>query len=185
MSVFQDSLIAIRSFRGYADVGLPAGMWHFRLSGLGDATGGILAVLARFQVTGSPSPSQLWSLEQLMVNSTTSSTVIDARFLVENMDLVPEMGSTGALSDTYALLLEPDTFGVALRRNLAQLPLFMGQPIDNSLNSGFQVNVPNVDGLSLAMRAQGYFWTPGAINSLGGVRRPVDGLYSGYSSGGG
>jgi len=178
------SLIAIRPFRGYEDPGLPQGFWHFRLAALGDATGGQLSVAIRFQIVGRPSPSQLWSLDQLMINSTTSSTAISARLQVVNMDQVPAMGSTGALSDTYSMELSPDTFGVALRRQLCQLPLFVGQPIDNNLNAGLQIDVPNVNALSLNVRAQGYFWGPGAINAPGGVRRPVDGLYAGVTGGG-
>lgn len=178
MSVILNALIAIRPFRGYADPGLPNGTWHWRLSALGDASGGLLTVQARLQIAGSPSPSQLFSLDQLMVNSTTSSVAIDARLQVQNMDRVPNMGSTGFLSDTYSLELAPDLFGVALRVPLAQLPLFMSQPIDNNLGSGFAVDVANALNLSLAVRGQGYFWGPEAINAPGGPRRPVDGLYS-------
>jgi len=185
VSVLLRALVSIRPFRGYAEPGLPAGVWHFRLAALGDGSAGNLSVVAAFQITGRRSPSQLWSLDQLMVNSTTSASTIDARLQIVNMDEVPEMGSTGALSDTYSLALNPDTFGVALRRQLAQLPLFMGQPINNGLNAGIQVDVPNPGATSLNMRAQGYFWTPDAINADGGVRRPPDGLFAGAMSRGG
>lgn len=177
MSVTLVALVAVRPFAGYVEPGLPAGYWHFRLATLGDASGGILAAGGRFQQTGAPAPSLFYSLEQLMVNSTTSSSAIDARLQMINMDPVPEMGSTGALSDTYALELLPGIFGVALADPRRILPLFMGHAIDNDGNAGFTLDVDNGDGLSIAVRAQGYFWTPGAIHGPGGLRRPADGLY--------
>ena len=178
MSVVLNHLAAIRRFAAYQDPGLPAGSWHFRLAALGDVTGGLLSVGCRFQITGSPAPSQLWSVEQLMINSSTSAIAIPARLQIQNMDAVPEMGSTGALSDTYQVTLEPDLFAVSLQLEESPVQLFLGSPLDNNLNSGFQVDVANADGLSLSVRAQGYFWTPGAIGAPGGPRRPVDGLYA-------
>jgi len=178
MAVARGSLIAIRNFNGYQEPGLPAGYWHFELSSLGDASGGLNSVLVRFQVAGSPSPSQLWSLEHLNVSSSGIGVGVLARLQITNMDLVPPMGSNGATAFTYTLTLIAGVFGVDMEYQNSPIQLFLGRAIDNNLNAGFQVDYDNVDATSLRIRAGGYFWPPGAATADGGPRRPLQGLYA-------
>lgn len=180
MTVLLTSLVAVRPFRGYDDPGLPSGYWHFFLSALADASGGGLSVAARFQIAGSPNPSQLYSLETLMINRSGGVGTVNLRFQQQNMDNVPNMGSNGALFHIYTMQVTDQIFGSeqAIFDASRFLPFFMGQPIDNNLSSGFQIDDANNNVGDLAVRAGGYFWGPGSINAPGGPRRPIDGLYA-------
>ena len=181
MSISLSALVSIRPFRGYVDPGLPTGYWSFFGSVLGDGSGGLMSVFVRMQIASSPNPSQYYSLEQLMVRQTSDAVDVPARLSVANMDPQPDVGSTGALQDTYNLPLFFDLSGfngASLRLSDSPTPLFIGHPIDNNLASGLNFDHGNVNAASLVIRAQGYFWEPGAINASNGLRRPVDGMYA-------
>lgn len=182
MSIAISVPATIRPFNGYADPGLPIGAWLGRIAVLGDASGGIMSVNIRMQLAGNNAAYLFWSLEQIMINSTVavSRTV---RLQVINMDPFPIQPSTGALSDNYHVDIGNSGAGstaenMALQDANAGLPLFMGRPDPNGNNAGLTIDDANSDGLSLAVRAQGYVWSARSVVAPGGLRRPVDGLYS-------
>lgn len=177
MSVTQSSVMAIRPFRGYADTGLPAGFWVFENVVVGDGSGGVAEVAVQFQAGGRSAPSLYWSLEQINVHSTDNATTRQVQMLVSNMDPIPPLGPAINLARAWALTLAitPVTSALVDRDNPA--PVFLGAPRDNALESSLRIADTNTLGAVLTLHAQGYFWSPGGINSEGGIRRPADGLY--------
>ncbi len=157
---------------------MPLGLWAVFVSTLGDGSAGVLTASPRFQIAGEPGNTLLYSLEQVMVDTTLGGGVAGA-MIVENMDRLPLNGSTGARSDVYPLDLVDNgvTLGSSLRPALfIGQPLFLGAPIQNNLNAGLQFTMPNT-AVSLAVKAQGYYWSPGAINASGGPQRPPGSIY--------
>jgi hypothetical protein len=159
---------------------MPMGLWAVFVSTLGDGTGGLLTTSPRFQVTGEPGNSLLYSLEQFMLNTTLDGGAT-AAMIVENMDNLPLNGSTGARSNSIQILLNDNgpalgsscRLGAVLRK-----PMFLGAPVQNGLNAGLQFVMDNT-AVSLAVKAEGYYWDPGAINAIGGPQRPPGSIYGG------
>jgi len=172
MTVLVTTQVSLRRFSGFQEPGLPAGFWFATASALGDATGGVNSIRFLFQVAGSPAPSLMWSLDQL--NTHTTGVEPSVRLQVANMDQVPGSLDLGAV---YNIRQDGVVFGAQIRDARALVPLFLGQPIDNDFNSGLVFDITNVAAQTLTAKVQGYYWTPGAINSVGGPRRPPDGLY--------
>lgn len=172
----------VRPFAGFDELWYPIGTWLAVLSVLGDASGGLMTVNIRMQNAGANAAALYWSLEQLMVNSTVAGPR-SVRLQIVNMDPFPIQPSTGALNDNYHVLLD-DAGGTSAAENMrlqdsqAGLPLFLGRPQPDGNNAGLAVDDANVTGTSLGVRAQGYVWSARSIVAPGGLRRPIDGLYS-------
>ena len=178
MSVFLAFSVTLRPFASRPEPGMPLGLWAVHVSTLGDGSGGLLTTSPRFQLANQPGNTLLYSLEQLGVRSTLSGFT-DCTMIVENMDNLPLNGSTGARSDLYAFRLTDDgaTLGSSIKMNeRLQRPLFLGAPVQNNLNAGLQFVMPNT-AVSLSVKAQGYYWDPGAINAVGGPQRPPGSIY--------
>jgi len=158
---------------------MPLGLWAVFVSTLGDGSGGLLTTSPRFQLAGQPGNTLLYSLEQLGVQTTLDGGIACA-LVIENMDSLPLNGSTGARSDIIAIDLSDNgaVLGSSLRFQLAnQKSHFLGAPVQNNLNAGLQIVIANT-AVSLSVKAQGYYWDPGAINALGGPQRPPGSIYS-------
>jgi len=178
VSVFQAFAVTLRPFASRPEPGMPMGLWAVFVSTLGDGSGGLLTTSPRFQLAGGPGNTLLYSLEQVMVNTTLDGG-IDGAMVVENMDALPLNGSTGAVSNVQQLLLRDNgaVLGSSLRAfNEIAHPLFLGAPRQNGLNAGLQFVIANT-AVSLAVKAQGYYWDPGAINAIGGPQRPPGSIY--------
>ncbi len=180
MSVALTLPIQHRPFRGYDDPGLPSGIWIVLGSVLGDATGGFLNLDLVFK-DGSravPESSQLYNLEQLYVFSTLDSDHVIAMIPANWDEDTP--GSTGAISTVISLLLSTPVLlsgSAGLGRDINGMhPLFLGQVRKNATNTIIRFSMSNT-AVSLAVKAEGYFWGPEALNAPGGPRRPVDSLY--------
>lgn len=137
---------------------------------------------ARFQSINDPRPSNFYSIEQLMVAQTGEAAGdVFIRLAIENMDEIPASGSTGARFENYAIrtnTLDGIPIGMAMRLDESvKLAYFIGAPIKNNLNAQIAIDMDNVSGVSLSVKIQGYYWEAGAINALGGLQRPVTGLY--------
>jgi len=157
---------------------MPLGLWAVFVSTIGDGTGGVLTTSARMQIAGEPGNTLLYSLEQLGVNTTSSGGNVGA-MIVENMDNLPLNGSTGARSEVYRIDMNDSGVTLGSSIPLAELlprPLFLGAPVQNNLNAGLQWTMANAS-VSLAVKAQGYYWDPGAINAVGGPQRPPGSIY--------
>jgi len=177
MSVIAVAQVSVRPFSGFVDPGLPVGFWFATAQALGDASAGLNSVAFRFQDTGAPAPSLYWSLEQLNINI-SDPNVQNCRLQIANMDNVP-----GSLNFAINFALNLTTFDLGggaaiLTRDLAFLPLFLGNPVDNGLSSGLQIDVDNTLAATVTAKVQGYFWGARSVTSPGGLRRPIDGLYA-------
>lgn len=170
-----------RPFRGYDDPGLPNGIWLIQSGVLGDGSGGSLTLDIVFK-DGSravPESSQLYDIEQMTVFSTLDgSHIIDIN--PSNWDdLTP--GSTGTVATAFAAQLT--TFdvgsGSALGGEVAMSPTkwFLGQVRKNTTNTIVRFRMTNT-AVSLAVKAEGFYWGPESLNAPGGPRRPVDSLYA-------
>lgn len=169
----------IRPFRGFSDPALPAGYWAAKSSVLGDGSGSLQSLDIRFTPSTGGTNSLMYSLEQLMIN-VTRNTLPDCRLDLANFDPFPSQASTGAVTVFYAfpLVVDPANSGrLAMSpRDMTFLPLFLGATIKDA-NAEIGVDVDNVTATSLAVFAQGFFWTPGAINAPGGPQRPPNSVY--------
>jgi len=68
--------------------------------------------------------------------------------------------------------------GQSMRDPNLLLPIFMGQPNKGIVPSGPLVEKVNLDADRMSVKMGGYYWGPGAINSNGGPKRPLTGLYA-------
>jgi len=59
---------------------------------------------------------------------------------------------------------------------LQNMPLFIGAPVQNGVNAGLNFVMSNAV-VSLAVKVEGYYWDPGAINAVGGPQRPPGSIY--------
>ena len=170
----------IRPFRGSEDPAMPAGWWAAKSSVLGDVSGSLMSLDIRFSSATEPATSLMYSLEQYNVN-VSRATALFCRLDVGLFDGFPTQASTGSVVTFYAFVLttDPSASGRAGMdpRDSAFLPLFLGAPQkDTTVVLG--TDMDNVDATSLSVFAQGYFWTPGAINAPGGPQRPATSVYA-------
>lgn len=185
MTIFQTSPISLRPFRAYADPGLPAGYWVVHVGILGDASGGAAQQFLEFSRVGTSRPSQMYSLEALVIDQSINpqSEPFDSYALMEilRFDQLPAQGGTGAQFWWYGLHLKDiggQRIGAAIQQEAGYLPIFLGAPDKQLLGSFILIEHNNFNGAIFSVKAEGYFWNPGAINAPGGPRRPIDGLYS-------
>jgi len=169
----------LRPFRASADPAMPAGLWVAKSSVLGDASGSLMSLDIRFSTAALPATSLMYSLEQYAVN-VSRDTALDCRLDIGLFDGFPTQASTGAVTVFYAFFLttDPSNSGRAALnlRDHSFLPLFLGAPQkDTTVELG--TDIDNVVATSLSVMAQGYFWSPGAINAPGGPQRPPNSIY--------
>jgi len=168
-----------RPFRGALDPGLPTGIWIVQSSVLGDAGGGLLSFDVLFKDGSLPVPesSLMYNLEQINL-FTTGGGNSDISLNPANWDEISP-GATGSVVTVFHVLLQDVgsiAQGAGLATNGMPLPWFFGQVRKNTTNTILRISMTN-SVLSLACKAEGYVWGPGAINAPGGPRRPEDSLY--------
>jgi len=178
VSVFLRFSITTRPFASRPDPGFPLGLWAVHVSTLGDGSAGLLTTAPTFQRTGQPGNTLLYSLEQLGL-ATSLAGGIGVDLNLENFDDLPLNGSTGAVSDVYPFTLIDDGIftgsSMPLKEGLFK-PFFLGAPRQNALNASLNFAMANT-AVSLSVKAQGYYWSPGAINAVGGPQRPPGSIY--------
>jgi len=179
MAVFLSFSVTLRPFASQPGPGMPLGLWAVHVSTLGDASGGLMTASPRFQQANEPGNTLLYSLEQLGLGTTIDGGQ-PAVMIIENMDGLPLNGSTGAQTDVYNIpLVDNGTLigSSAQFGNLLNRPFFLGAARQNNLNAGLQFATVNSDANSIVVKAQGYYWSPGAINAVGGPQRPPGSIY--------
>jgi len=170
-----------RPFRGYDDPGLPNGIWIVQSSVLGDASGGnmILDVVFKDGSLPVPESSLMYNLEQVNVVTSTGGTS-SCSVNPSNWDELSP-GFTGGVSTVWGYLLSAlDALNVTASRGLWSnvTPWFLGQVRKNTTNTIVRFQLLNGGATTdLSVKAEGYFWGPGAINAPGGPRRPTDSIY--------
>lgn len=175
MSVVANFPVLQRPWRGYADPGLPVGMWIAQGTVLGDATGGTQNVRFVFKTEGEPLGARFYNLEQLEVHSTLAGLAV-GDLTLENFDIV---GPTGLVNRRMHLAFESDGFTNASLKDGdgPKLPKFLGRPQLVGLPTQLQVTVNNTLNETLFFTGQGYIWEPRSLLEDGGLRRPLDSLY--------
>lgn len=172
-----------RPFRGYADPGLPNGIWIVQSSVLGDAGGGNLLLDIVFK-DGSlvvPESSLLYNIEQLNLFVSDTNDQIASVNPANWDDITPgatgttgtivgwQLSSMSAVNGSVQRLFDGGHMGTQVR-------WFLGQVRKNTTNTIVRFQVANA-AKSLSIKAEGYIWGPEAVNAPGGPRRPADSLY--------
>jgi len=170
--------VALRPFAGFAEPGLPSGMWNGRDQVTGDASGGNRNVSIKFNLSTNPINSLFYSLEFVSVLDTDNNQKVT--FLTaNNMDNLS--GGTFAHIMRAVIGASAATPGAAALDGDSQLNLrkiFLGAQLNRLATTELLMQLVNVNGSVLDLSCEGYYWTPLAVNAVGGIRRPLSGLYS-------
>lgn len=174
-----------RPFLTAGDIGMPAGMWAAQGVVEGDLSLGTRTLTHAFQVIPTSSNSNFYSLDQIYMSdvSLNDEAVIETTGLDV---LFPKEGPT--LSARFWRVALNSVVGTGPLLSVTSLggsivpKIFLGQPSrDPSLSALLIASIANngADEDGFVCFLQGYFWSPGAMNTPGGLKRPIDGLYSG------
>jgi len=184
MSVGASFEYALRPFASDFLPGSPGGIWGLNGEVEGDASGGVRSLTHLFQVLPTIQNSNFYSIEQVDVSDTlTTQTQIILQ--ANGMDAIWPGQQTAALNQVFRRMQLTDISGiggpqVASKRweQVASRPWFIGQPSRNpSLSALFVATVDNADSEVLRVRLQGYWWPPGAMNEVGGLKRPLGSIF--------
>lgn len=174
MTVGISVTITQRVWRGWADPGLPVGVWLGQASVVGDASGGSAFVNFDFAFEGGTVSGRFYNLEQLTTH---------------HNDDAAAGGSLAALnwdgSDTdriWSISYVNDGISNAGMASAGfapgGMPIFLGVPRGNTVfSTSILVQIPNVLNRTLFATVQGYIWEPRSITVNGGLRRPAEALY--------
>jgi len=173
MSVANTEAVFYRRFAGYPQPELPEGWWWGVVIVVGDASGGTANLsLALAPISGALN-SRIFNLEQISI-SMGSSTPVDVR--LQGSNLVGPGGAT--LTHDVALeLLSAGSASVVRGSDLDMLPLFLGSANDRAQQAAISAVLNNVDGVTFAFEAEGYWWGPRSILADGGPQRPQRSIY--------
>lgn len=177
MSTTDTVIVARRRFEGYDDPAWPIGFWIGVVTATGDASGGTTFMRFQFNPVNQPLDSQLYSLEQIYVESdaTTSSrgrirtTGMEGPFNTLNYLNVMAIDIQADGQGTGAALFARDAAGLR--------GLFLGSQRLVGTASDLSIEVDNVNTIEYSAGAQGYVWGPRSPNQDGGIQRPITGLY--------
>jgi len=177
MSVVTLTIPVQRPWRGYDDPGLPVGMWVSQGVVTGDASAGQMAITTVFRPEGARVSGRFFNVEQVeaQISPSNSNGVF---FFLADMDTV---GDTVMVDRQWGgILASNSSVGILRHERLPPLPWFLGAPRRDtgSFSSQFQVGTPNVDLSTWLVTLQGYIWEPRSMMAQGGLRRPIDSLYS-------
>jgi len=179
MSVFERTTITRRAYGAYIEENLPSGIWLARGEVTGDGSGGTQDIEILFSSTTQLRTQEIFSLEQLSVFLTSGAAQI-AALRTANLDPdIPLPGEANAQQQWSLSLVVAGSGVVALTGADHQgvRGLFLGRQDSPNVNTGVTVQVANVTGIALAVRAQGYIWGPRSVSANQGPRRPVSGVY--------
>lgn len=178
MSVTDEFRIDIRPYSAYEDPSFPIAAYVAQGGSVGDGTAGNLFMQFLFKRTADNAVSELFSLEQLAIDSTGTANV-EGTIKTLNMD---SLAINRPLSpQTWRVLLQPATgmsVPTAMDTNKNNfLPLWLGAPFLGEGNSGLEFEWPNTDLRLYQVIIQGYIWGPRSVLAPGGPRRPISGLF--------
>jgi len=173
-----------RPFATRGDIGYPAGMWAVLGSVTQDESGGTRTLTHLFQVLPDISNSNFYNIEQIDAYDSSGqgrwaleTTGMDALFLGQQDAAANSRFWRLGLIDISAA--GPQVFASELV-DAAWRPLFLGQPSRNPSLSALLIATLDNEALNpgtFYCRIQGYFWAPGAMNTVGGLKRPEWSLY--------
>lgn len=169
----EESLIVALPNAGYpAGTGLPTGTWRGIVRVTGDASGNDTARLL-FNQTGASRNSNYYSLEQLGLTNGVSNSV---GYIINSSNMHGEF----AIDDTVGIWRNQqlsDQLAIDLTIPLAdmQFPLrwWVGRQNTDLVQAFIQAQAASVLNTVTTFWALGYFWGPGAINAVGGIKYPT------------
>jgi len=177
MSVSADFRIDVRPYSGYEDPALPIAAYIGQGSLVGDASGGSVDFSFLFQRSADAQISEMFNLEQLAMDSTTSALPVTIR-LVAMDTLSPSRLAfgqiwSGLMADRFAGTNSALPVGGLPR------PLWLGSPNREEGNGLIRFTMQNFDLDLYAVTIQGYMWGPRSVLAPGGPQRPVGRLFGG------
>jgi len=166
-----------RPWRGYDDPGLPVGMYVAQNAVTADASGGRMTVIFNFRNEGSAASGRYYNIEQIEAQHTGGSAV-NVFLIAVNWDLV---GPAGLINREWAARTRNGASGLSALSTdtVFPVPIFLGitSPVA-SLAAQLQIGTDNTNGTAFTTTIQGYIWEARSVLSEGGLRRPMDSLYS-------
>lgn len=175
MSVIVENEVNLREFSGWTEPQLPSGYWSTAAIGIGDATGGLMAIQINFSRATSQRNSQFYSLEQLAIwQQVSGSNSGILRF--GNWDL--GRGSGIDRSFLIRLIAGQQATSPAAGEDLDYLKgFFLGRQFNPNTTTDMIFILDNIDTRVFNLRAEGYVWGARSVNVSGGPQRPSTGLY--------
>ncbi len=176
MTIFAETTVRQRLWRGWQDPGLPVGAYIASITVTGDASGGSEFIDFNFAGEGEPVSGRFYNIEQV------SSHVAPAASAVGSMTAInwESVGPTGLADRVWLLSWITDgvTAGAMDSQHNPKIPVFLGQPQPiPDLASVVRFLTINVLNRVLFAQIQGYIWQPRSVSVDGGLRRPVEALY--------
>jgi len=181
MTVIAVPTVSYRSFRGYADEGLPAGVWEVNGQVTGDASAGQVNITPVFlRISLGPS-NLLYSLEQISLFDDKASGSTYA-LEIDGFDAESAAFVSAQVYSLQTTVLSTDTTGgvgnaMTPERARPMRGLFLGNPVSRSLSALIRLSGPNVEDDVTQLHMGGYWWHQRSWNAPGGPRRPPGGLY--------
>ena len=174
MSVITVADISYRPDAGWPEAGLPDRIWEVSQESTGDASGGSNSIQVNLKAAGVP-PGNLFSLENIAVRHGASGVVVGNISTSGMRTAAPGFD----VSQYNINLIDDPTGAISLGLlNEANPRLFLGRGASAGTAGTVTFTFVNTTVIVLRVVASGYMWTPGAINAVGGVRRPLSGLFS-------
>lgn len=176
MAVDNSEIVRYRRFNGYADPRLPEGYWMGSVTSNGDATGGSHALRLIYALaTDLFLNTRMYSLEVFNLASNTQ-TAQNGRLTVTNLG-----GRNLEQSLVHQTRLETETEQVGATMNARDLVgirrIFLGSQLTAASQADISVIMPNNDGITWVLQAEGYWWGQRSVLADGGPQRPPSGLY--------
>jgi len=178
MSVDNTEQVSYKPWSGFAEDGLPAGVWYGYAEILGDASGGSRTCQIQFKAAAANLVNVLYSLEQVQVFDTDQAgKFVD--LLLNGWDIHFGRADVvlGNTAYTFALAASPIAGAGFNTRDNLPLPIILGIPGRVIASTVLGLRAVNVDADTLRFYVQGYFWTPRSFQSPGGPQRPQTSLY--------
>jgi len=179
VSIFERTTITRRPYGAFLDATLPVGIWLSRGEVTGDTSGGTQDIEILFSSTAQLRTQEIFSLEQLSVFLTSGASQV-ASIRTVNLDPdIPLPGEVNAQQQWSISLVVTGGGAVVLSGadHVGVRGLFLGRQDAPNGNTGLTIQVGNVNGIILAVRAQGYLWGPRSVSTNQGPRRPESGVY--------
>lgn len=162
-------------WQGFQELALPIGVWASQQQVLGDATGGGAAIQMILVESGGSPGAQLFNLEQVAAfhNGAAAAVVTIA---TNGMQSFRGFAMTQRFSMNIPAPGTGANNGIS-GADLAFLPVWLGAQVNAGTDADLVWSTPNVDTVTVAVRAFGYIWAASALQAPGGPRRPLGGAF--------
>ena len=178
MTVSNTFRVDVRPYSGYNDPSLPVASWIAQGGSVGDASGGVVIQNFFFKLDDDAQISELFNLEQIAADTSTSSGVNGTLEILQMDSLAPNrLVSNRVWAFGVTAVGSPQGVSAIFLDRITMLPLWLGAPNRAEGDAGIRIRYPNTDLLLYQTTLQGYMWGPRSVLAEGGPRRPVGGLF--------